>query len=965
MKLDFRHSHFFVPLDTSPPTAGLEGNFTLPGPCSVSGTAEASFHVAAEYHTPGPFAISGVAVVPALLQSQTPVRWWSFSYTPPIFEEGCVFHGYTNQNPLSIKSRSNKYVTEGKYYFEVELFVINAFGSTVDNQIGIGAGNLSYAPGYTATSWGYKPYSGQKFNNAIGTAVGPEDQIADGTVIGVAFDLASGTVFFSVDGIWLDNSDPATGANPAFSNVTGTVYAMATVAAYKGVRGRFSSGDFVHTMPGGFAPFDSYNVVSSLGYKTPGPFNVNTAHVDGYIFIAGLFSPPKTRYKCLTNSAVTASVAYLPPGPFRIQGSGAPDSIFKLPFRVVTGLSWNQQSRFNYRKDAPERLPSTPGPWDSLNAFNNVTSALWVTKNRTFWAGGTTGSHKRVRSVAINEDGTLGDWTFHPDLPVGRIYAQAVVTYRRVYLLGGWDPDSSTSSLPTATALTASIDPDGSLGEWEIVDGLLGADGYGAGGRYLFSLICQGNQVYLLGGQLWNGDETYTCRRATIDQDGRLGVFVADDILPSSQGRTNGAVIQTHKYVYLIGGDTAVGLSTTVDRREVNELGLTGLFWEQLPQFAGVPFRSGVRGFSTRYRAWLFGFDPPYFYSAPISATGELGAFERSESWLYGGSEANIFATQSKLVVGGSITDFVGGLNNYLDANLQGDYPPPIADGNVLQPQSQITASGPQEVFVAEGAISAVLDQLNGAISWGHTATGMVQQQVDFVRGVAEVTAYTADGSVIQPNDTVAGVAVSSWVTGHVKPKLDRFSILAVTPQMARGNFRSKPDIISGLGKTVVCFNDLPARISGVANPGVVSKGRYIDRHHRLVGGVAQYAFHHQSTGSIRELLANVSGSVYLVSLAAGKYDAGVDGVHGVGWIPPLAAGLVMERPPVFRGRFSTGQPGAHVSIMFSRDPIVAPVQSHPEHEILCFGRGAVTASVNSNVSVTVTPLRFTRKTSQ
>lgn len=111
-------------------------------------------------------------------------------------------------------------VTTGKWYFEAKI------GSTaVGASIGILGGiesiqntgsNLTFYP------QGFAYYvDGRKYNNNVGSLYG--DSYTTGDIIGVAFDLTNGKIWFSKNGTFQASGDPAAGTNAAFTTLSSTV----------------------------------------------------------------------------------------------------------------------------------------------------------------------------------------------------------------------------------------------------------------------------------------------------------------------------------------------------------------------------------------------------------------------------------------------------------------------------------------------------------------------------------------------------------------------------------------------------------------------------------------------------------------------------------------------------------------------------------------------------------------------
>ncbi len=75
----------------------------------------------------------------------------------------------------------------------------------------------------------------------------------------MAFDTATGKIWFGVGNVWYASGDPATGANPAYSGVVTTSHKV-TVTATTGSGGPyvvpfyFSPAQWTGTVPSGFGP---------------------------------------------------------------------------------------------------------------------------------------------------------------------------------------------------------------------------------------------------------------------------------------------------------------------------------------------------------------------------------------------------------------------------------------------------------------------------------------------------------------------------------------------------------------------------------------------------------------------------------------------------------------------------------------------------------------------------------------
>ena len=205
----------------------------------------------------------------------------------------------------------------------------------------------------------------------------------------------------------------------------------------------------------------------------------------------------------------------------------------------MKGQPWRQQYSFN-------KANSTIGTWVANTPLsNNVSNShVIVTKNRVYllggWLNNTSTSTSTVYTAPINPNGTLGALVNSTPLPVAVGYSQAIVTNNRVYLLGGY-----VNGIEISTVYTTSINPDGTLGAW-VTDTPLPINLADP------QAIVTNNRVYLLGG--FNGVAALsTIYTAPINPDGTLGAWVLDtSILPEII--TTAQAIITSSRMYLLGG---------------------------------------------------------------------------------------------------------------------------------------------------------------------------------------------------------------------------------------------------------------------------------------------------------------------------------------------------------------------------------------------------------------------------
>jgi hypothetical protein len=126
-------------------------------------------------------------------------------------------------------------LTSGKWYFEYTL------SGPSYTEVGIGRSTVSlttYADG-SSNAWVYYSNNGNTYNGGSGTATGAT--YTTGDVIGVAFDLDSGKIWWAKNGTWLNSGNPGAGTNAVYTNLTSgdTFFPLISVDGTNGT----SSGD--------------------------------------------------------------------------------------------------------------------------------------------------------------------------------------------------------------------------------------------------------------------------------------------------------------------------------------------------------------------------------------------------------------------------------------------------------------------------------------------------------------------------------------------------------------------------------------------------------------------------------------------------------------------------------------------------------------------------------------------------
>jgi hypothetical protein len=148
-------------------------------------------------------------------------------------------------------ARANTWKSSGLFYCEL---VVTAHGG--DTVLGICESStplIDSFPGNDATSYGFYELNGQALNNGVGSSYGSSWALND--VIGMAVNLSTGKIWWHQNGTYPISGNPATGANPAFSGISGMKFP--TVSLYEGsnlssITARFKAADWTYSAPSGF-----------------------------------------------------------------------------------------------------------------------------------------------------------------------------------------------------------------------------------------------------------------------------------------------------------------------------------------------------------------------------------------------------------------------------------------------------------------------------------------------------------------------------------------------------------------------------------------------------------------------------------------------------------------------------------------------------------------------------------------
>lgn len=118
----------------------------------------------------------------------------------------------------------------GKVYFEISV-------TTYDGLLWLGIGTLAAAMNASPATGGSGTayvYASDAYKGTGAGAVSYGATYAGGDVIGVAFDATTGSIWFAKNNTWQASGNPATGANPAYTGITGSFFPLASMSGTAG-----------------------------------------------------------------------------------------------------------------------------------------------------------------------------------------------------------------------------------------------------------------------------------------------------------------------------------------------------------------------------------------------------------------------------------------------------------------------------------------------------------------------------------------------------------------------------------------------------------------------------------------------------------------------------------------------------------------------------------------------------------
>ena len=190
-------------------------------------------------------------------------------------------------------------------------------------------------------------------------------------------------------------------------------------------------------------------------------------------------------------------------------------------------------------------LPWQPNPPEVQLPAGRTDGAAAVIGSTYLYVGGTDGTTAKA-DVFIShpvQDGLLGLWSKGPALPAARSSAASVVMGNTLYVVGGYGPDGK----PTNTTFSLAVNPDGTMGQWTTDTALaLPAP------RAASAAVALSDGIAVIGGTDGTA-ATRDVWKSQTDASGNLGAWVQQRG-QLGEPNAGGFAAQLGDVIYLIGG---------------------------------------------------------------------------------------------------------------------------------------------------------------------------------------------------------------------------------------------------------------------------------------------------------------------------------------------------------------------------------------------------------------------------
>jgi hypothetical protein len=362
-----------------------------------------------------------------------------------------------------------------------------------------------------------------------------------------------------------------------------------------------------------------------------------------------------------------------------------------------------------------------------------------------------------IERATIANDGTLGPFQIvdSVNLRTARFGHSSAVIGDFLYVFGG---NSGMAQGVRATVERAAINPDGTLGQFETVNGLTLVTA-----RQDHTTVVLGGFVYMIGGR--GAGPIATIERAAINADGTLGAFavVSNRTLVTPRSGSSHALVNEHLYV--VGGEDAAVLAS-VERASFDASGALGAFAPL--QDTAIP--SGhIAGAAAVVGRKLFvagGNIQLAVAGATIAPDGAIGAFAAE-------SPLSLQLTQPSVAVIDRGLFVLGGLNLNLTGRVERAV---VDDAGVLGGFSLQSSLAVPRVGARAVAIENFLYVLGG----GEVST-LVERATINPDGTLTAFATVAGVDLARTGFTIAVIGDSLFVVGGTEGGTERDDVLRAT----------------------------------------------------------------------------------------------------------------------------------------------------------------------------------------
>ncbi len=227
----------------------------------------------------------------------------------------------------------------------------------------------------------------------------------------------------------------------------------------------------------------------------------------------------------------------------------------------TTGTKFNNSSEYTNIQADGSLTPWQSGP--ALNTDRGFSSAIRF-NNHVYIVAGAQGENGQVlldsvERSEIQPDGTLGKWvTEKHTLNNERRCNKLALIDNQIYAFGGF------SGILLDSVERATIQPDGSLGEWELLSDPMNLP------RYIHGIEKAGDRVYAVGGHdKAKGTGIKEVEWSKKDSDGWLQPWKLTE--PLQNGRYGLEAVQHGNYLYAIGGLDGAAYLDSIEKTTIAE----------------------------------------------------------------------------------------------------------------------------------------------------------------------------------------------------------------------------------------------------------------------------------------------------------------------------------------------------------------------------------------------------------